>query len=303
MTLEQLRIFVAVAEREHVTRAASALGLTQSAVSSAIAALEARHDARLFDRVGRHIELTAAGRLFLDEARAVLARAHAAELVLGELGTMGRGTLNIHASQTIASYWLPARLVRFREAWPKIEVRLAAGNTETVARAVLEGSADIGFAEGAVRVPALSSTEVGSDHLVLVFGASHALAKRRRIGIAELASAQWVVREPGSGTRSEMEAALVALKLPIHARDIALELPSNEAVRAAVEAGAGVAGMSELVAAPGLQARTLRRFDIEMPRRPFLALRHRERRLSKAAEALLALCAKSVAGRTIKRNG
>ncbi len=290
MTLDQLRIFIAVAEREHVTRAARALGLTQSAVSSAIAALEARHDTRLFDRVGRHIELTAAGRLFLDEARGVLARAHAAELVLSELGSLGRGTLNVHASQTIASYWLPAQLVRFREAYPRIEVRLAAANTETVARAVLEGSADLGFVEGAVKIPALASVEVGADRLVLVVGAAHPLARRKRVGLAELAGAAWVVREAGSGTRSEVEAALTAMKLPVHAREIALELPSNEAVRAAVEAGAGVAGLSDLVAAPGLEAGTLRRLDVDMPARPFFALRHRERRLSKAAEALLTSC-------------
>ncbi|MGK3816907.1 LysR family transcriptional regulator, partial [Enterococcus faecium] len=71
MTLEQLRIFVAVAEQEHMTRAAEALNLTQSATSAAIAALEERHAARLFDRVGRNIKLTAAGRLFVTEARAV----------------------------------------------------------------------------------------------------------------------------------------------------------------------------------------------------------------------------------------
>ena len=72
MTLDQLRIFVAVAERQHMTRAAAALNLTQSAVSAAIAALEARHDVRLFQRVGRGIELTDAGRGLLADARAVL---------------------------------------------------------------------------------------------------------------------------------------------------------------------------------------------------------------------------------------
>ena len=80
MTLEQLRIFVAVAERQHVTEAARALNLAQSAASHAIAALEARHDTKLFDRVGRRIELTEAGHIFLAEARAVLARTEAAEL-------------------------------------------------------------------------------------------------------------------------------------------------------------------------------------------------------------------------------
>src|SRR5690348_2953378 len=105
MTLEQLRVFVAVAERQHMTRAAESLHLAQSAVSAAIAALEARHGAKLFHRVGRGIELTEAGALFLNEARAVLARAEAAELVLSELGGLQRGTLAIHASKTIASSW------------------------------------------------------------------------------------------------------------------------------------------------------------------------------------------------------
>jgi DNA-binding transcriptional LysR family regulator len=291
LTLDQLRIFIAVAEREHVTRAATALGLTQSAVSSAVAALESRHDVRLFDRVGRHIELTAAGRAFLVEARAVLARAHAAELVLSELGTLGRGTLVVHASQTIASYWLPAHLVEFRKAYPKIEVRLAGGNTETVAQAVLDGTADLGFVEGAIRDASLTVREVGGDRLVLVVGAGHPLAKRRRLNVADLGEYPWVVREPGSGTRSEMEAALSGLKLSIHDRNFALELPSNEAVRTAIEAGAGIGGMSELVAAPSLASGMLHRLPIEMPRRSFLVLAHRERRLSKAAEALMALCA------------
>src|SRR6516225_8093876 len=114
MTLEQLRIFEAVADREHVTRAAEALNLTQSAVSAAIAALEERHAVALFSRVGRRIELTHAGRLFLDEARAVLARTRAAELALSEIAGLERGTLTVYANQTIASYWFPPRLVSFR---------------------------------------------------------------------------------------------------------------------------------------------------------------------------------------------
>src|SRR5260370_23212174 len=107
MTLEQLRVFVAVAERQHVTRAAEALNLAQSATSAAIAALESRHGAKLFHRVGRGIELTEAGALFLVEARAVLARAESAELILSELCGLKRGTPSIHASQTISHYLLP----------------------------------------------------------------------------------------------------------------------------------------------------------------------------------------------------
>ena len=107
MTLEQLRVFVAVAERQHVTRAARALNLVQSAVSAAVAGLEKRHGIKLFHRVGRGVELTEAGTCFLVEARAVLARAAAAETVLDEFGGLQRGSLFVQASQTIASYWLP----------------------------------------------------------------------------------------------------------------------------------------------------------------------------------------------------
>jgi transcriptional regulator, LysR family len=118
MTLDQLRIFVAVAEREHVTRAAEALNLTQSAASGAIAALEREFATRLFHRVGRGIALTEAGTMFLSEARAVLSRAAAATAAMREVSSLARGHLAIKASQTIANHVLPVRLVAFRRAYP-----------------------------------------------------------------------------------------------------------------------------------------------------------------------------------------
>jgi DNA-binding transcriptional LysR family regulator len=137
MTLEQLRIFVAVAEREHVTRAAVDLNLTQSATSAAIAALEARYAIKLFNRIGRRIELTQAGRLFLVEARAVLARAATAEIVLDDIAGLKRGSLRLAASQTVGNYWLPPLMYRYRASYPGIALALTIGNTEKVADAVL----------------------------------------------------------------------------------------------------------------------------------------------------------------------
>src|ERR1700738_2783479 len=173
MTLEHLRVFVAVAERQHVTQAARALNLAQSAASHAIAALESQHDTRLFDRVGRRIELTEAGHVFLAEARAVLARAEAAELALSEFGGLKRGTLSVQASQTIASYWLPRPWVPFRRAYPQIQIRLAIGNTAQVAAAVESGMAELGFVEGAVESEHFASTPVARDQLVVVVGPEH----------------------------------------------------------------------------------------------------------------------------------
>ncbi|MGY4310848.1 DNA-binding transcriptional LysR family regulator [Bradyrhizobium sp. JR3.5] len=139
MTLEQLRIFAAVADKQHVTQAAHELNLTQSATSAAIAALEGRYGVKLFDRVGRGIVLTHMGRCFLNEARAVLARAHAAEQVLRDFAGLTAGKLVISASQTVGSYWLPARLLAFQATYPGIEIEVRIANTEQVATDVREG--------------------------------------------------------------------------------------------------------------------------------------------------------------------
>ncbi len=289
MTLDQLRVFVAVAERQHVTRAARALNLAQSAASAAIAALEERYGTRLFHRVGRGIEMTEAGRVFLLEAKAVLARAAAAELALEELGGLRRGTLSLQASQTIASYWLPRHLVAFRRRHPGIEIRLAVGNTEQVARAVHDGAAELGFVEGAVEDPLLASTHVASDRMVVVVPAGHPRADEVRFPPRGLAELDWILREPGSGTRSEFEAALAEFGLAPGDLRVVLELPSNESVRAAVEAGAGAATLSELVVTASLRTGVLARLDVELPERAFHVLNHRERRVGRVGEALLAI--------------
>jgi len=197
MTLEQLRVFVAVAERQHVTQAARALNLAQSAASHAITALEERHDTKLFNRVGRHIELTEAGQAFLAEARAVLARAEAAELALSEFGSLKRGTLSVEASQTIASYWLPRYLVAFRRAYPQIQIRLAIGNTAQVAASVESGAAELGFIEGAAENPHCTSTPVARDQLLVVVGPEHPWVGRTRLTPGEMREGEWVLREAG----------------------------------------------------------------------------------------------------------
>ena len=289
MTLDQLRVFVAVAERQHVTRAAEALNLAQSAASAAIAALEARHGAKLFHRVGRGIELTEAGGLFLIEARAVLARAAAAELVLSDLGGLKRGTLAVQASQTIASYWLPRHLVAFRRAHPGIDIRLAIGNTAQVAAAVLQGAADIGFIEGAIEEPMLTVEQVARDQMVIVVGLEHPWSSVDRLTQERLVETEWVLREPGSGTRSVFEAALQAHGISPAAVRVALELPSNEAVRAAVEAGLGATAISASVAAPSLEAGLLHQVPFNLPERDFHVVRHAERHRSRATDALLAI--------------
>jgi DNA-binding transcriptional LysR family regulator len=286
MTLEQLRIFVTVAERMHVTRAAEDLGITQSGASAAIAALEARYGLPLFHRVGRRIELTEAGQIFLPAAQAVMDQVAAAARSLTELSTLRCGTLSIYASQTVANYWLPVRLTEFRKTFADIKLRVQIGNTMQVAEAVLKGAADLGFAEGPVDEPSLHQTEIAGDRLVLVFAASHPWAAKRKVGKEELATASWIMREKGSGTRQNLEDALRRLAIDPDRMPITLELPSNEAVLAALEDGAGVTVISELV----VKGRgNLRSLDLGLEPRAFRILRHRERFQTAAQKAMLAM--------------
>ncbi len=282
MTLEQLRIFVAVAEREHVTKAAEALNVTQSAASGAIASLEARHDVKLFHRVGRGIELTDAGSMFLLEARAVLARADSAERALSEYGGLKRGNLRLVASQTIAGYWLPERLAAYHQRFPAIELSVAIANSEGAARCVLDGAAELGFVEGAISEPALAHWKIGTDRMLLV--------GRTPVNVitnAWLRDAPWVMRERGSGTRSTFEEAVRDRGIDPGELNVVLTLPSNEAVLAAVRAGVGHAVLSHLVVAPAVEARALFALPFDLAERPFYGLRQKERYRSKAADALL----------------
>lgn len=287
MTLEQLRIFVAVAERQHVTRAAEALNLTQSAVSAALAALENRHGTKLFDRVGRGLALNAIGQAFLPEARAVLARAEGAQILLDDLAGLRRGSVHIHASQTICAYWLPQRMAAFQEAHPDIELHLSIGNTHKVIEAVLSGEAELGLVEGAEDAPLLERQTIGSDRLVIAAAPDHPLAKTFTPDAATLASLNWALREGGSGTRSEFENSLPKGVTPQQLK-VSMVLPSNEAILTAVAASHLVTAISELAARPLIEAGRLVLLPLEMPERPFYLLRHKQRSISRAASALVA---------------
>lgn len=289
MTLDQLRIFVTVAELQHVTRAAEQLNMTQSSVSAAISALEARHQIMLFDRVGRGIEITAEGAQFLDQAQAVLAQVNVAETMLADLAGTRRGSLTIFASQTIANYWLPAYVVAYMQRYPNIRLNVEIGNTSESAAAVLGGHAQLGFIEGDVDLPILQMTDVAEDRLVLIVGSQHPWAVRAPDLPGDIRRAKWALREAGSGTRSSFEQALAAYGLLPTDLNVALELPSNEALCTAVAAGELATVMSESVVAAGVAAGRLVKLPLDIGRRTFRLINHKDRHLTRAALAFMEL--------------
>src|SRR5215472_5906782 len=176
MTLDQLQIFIAVGERQHVTRAAGALGLAPPSVSAAIAALEREFGTKLFHRVGRGIVVTEGGKLLLAEARDLVNRAEAIKLAMREFTGLARGRLAIKASQTIASHFLPLRLVDFHQAYPGVALVVSVGNSSEVVEAIIRGNIELGFIEGPeeeLQDSCLAVEMIAPEDLVAVVSVNH----------------------------------------------------------------------------------------------------------------------------------
>jgi len=180
--------------------------------------------------------------------------------------------LALAASQTVANYWLPQRIEPFRKAHPGFDLHVSIANTEQAAQAVQDGNADLGFVEGEVDHPSLAIRKMEGDSLAVVVGASHPWIGKTRVTPKLLTETSWILREPGSGTRSMFEAALKNFDMKLSDLDIRLELPSNEAVRVAVESGDCATAISDLVVAQSLAAGTLHRVKIDLPKRSFFCL-------------------------------
>jgi len=288
MTLDQLRIYIEVADRGHVTRAAEALGMSQSAVSAAIAALESTYQIKLFDRVGRGIQLTETGRIFLREARAVVDRAAMARAVLQDLAGGPTGPVSIAASLTIATYWLPRRLAAFQAANPRVRLNVVIRNTHDVETAVIDGEASVGLVEGPTQHPALTRQPIDHDRLVLVVASDQPPLPVDASGQLDLRAITWVIREAGSGTRRALEDLAGRGGLSLDDLKIALVLPSNEAVREAIEAGAGATIVSRHVVASAVANGTLKAIPVDLPLREYALVRHRDRHETLAQQTLVA---------------
>lgn len=289
ITLRQLEIFLAVARAEHVTAAAARLHLSQSAVSAALAELTEQLGGPLFDRSGRSIVRNARGTRLLEEAADLLQRA--TDLVRGFRGDREvRGRLCVGASSTIGMYLLPERVARFAAANDGVDVHLEIGNSAQIEDRLVDRSLDVGFVEGPPRRPELDAVVWRVDELAIFVRAGDPLARRRGLGVEHLATARWVSREAGSGTRAVFEAAMRDRELPWAP---AVTMGHSEAVKAAVHAGLGVGCLSTLAIRSELQSGAfvrLRVAGIDLTRRLWL-LRRRQGYASALQRSFEAFCA------------
>lgn len=251
ITARQLEIFVAVARTESTVAASLALGLSQSATSSAINELERALGVKFFDRVQRRLVLNVDGQDLMTRAFSVLN-----EFREIEAGFAGRGAGDvvalprIAASTTVGNYILPRLIATYglqskvkRDALALASIRIS--NTADAVEAIEAGTADIALIEGSCPNPRLAVWHWMNDELQIVASPSHPLARAhqgRVVPYSELADALWLLREPGSGTREAVEHAL----LP-HVGQLR-EGPafgSTEAIKHAAVEGLGIACLSE----------------------------------------------------------
>jgi DNA-binding transcriptional LysR family regulator len=286
-SLRQLEVFASVARHDSVSRAAEELGMSQSAVSDSLKELESQFSFRLFDRVGKRLQISELGRALRAPAEALLLQARELENQFASRSPVG--TLRIGATLSIGDYLVPPLMARFMREHPGARVTLHVANTAAIARGVRNFELDIGIVEGELNEPELRVTRWRPDELVVFCAPGHAFAKKRALSDRDLRAARWIVREPGSGTRQAFERALSGL---LHELDIALELEHTEAIISAVRAGIGVGCVSRIALEEPFKHGTL--VPCRVPQRSFARhfffVQHAQRAQSAGVEAWLALC-------------
>ena len=242
--LTQLRTFDAVARHRHFTRAAEELQVAQPSVSYQIQALERALKVDLVEVIGRRVFLTEAGERLALRARSVLNELEDTERELRDfrLGVVGR--LRIGATRTIGGYALPEVLGSFCRAHPGIEIQLTIDNTRVIEDLLLSRAVDVGVVEGKIVSPTLDVQPLKRDALVLVVPVDHPFSTRSSLRRHELSGQPMIWREPGSGTRALAEEALGPV---IGTVRTVLESDQPEAILRAVEAGLGLAFISQVI--------------------------------------------------------
>jgi DNA-binding transcriptional LysR family regulator len=285
--LHRLRTFHTLSETLHFRQAAERLGITQSAVSQQIAALEKDLGATLFERIGRRVYLTPAGEVLAREAVKVLSIVSRAREAVGAMSKGDAGRLRVGASTTPGIYLLPEVLGRFRADFPLVELDFSIANSSRIEALVVANEFDLGVCGFRPTHDELFGVELGEDRIIAV-AAPAMLGETKRIQPAELARWPLVAREPGSATRTAVERALAALGVDLLP---AFELPSPEAIVRAAEAGLGYAFVSARAVTERLQTGNL--VELRVPeldvRRGIFAVYHRDKHVTAAMRELVDL--------------
>jgi len=282
--LHWLRLFQTVARLGSYTAAARELSIAQPAISHQVKALETELGVQLFDRRGRHIELTAAGHSLLETCTDVFHRLDEGARALAELHAGARGTVDIAADTTSGIYVVPAALGQFHRLHPGIDVTLHVANRTGVLRRINDRTCDLAVMADPPSTIGLDVSGFSLDRLVAIAAPDHPLRSGRSISLATLAGERFLSREVGSGTRAATDRVFARAGLRL---EPAMELGSTGAIKQAVSAGLGVSIVSRWAIDLELQVGRLIVLDVAgLPiERRWSIVNLTARRLSAAAAA------------------
>jgi len=248
--LQDLRAFVAVAERGSFRQAAADLFLSQSALSRRIEKLEESLGVKLFERTTRRVQLTNVGQTFLVNVRAALDGLEDAVLGVADLAAHRTGTVTFACVPSAVWHFLPEVLKQFSERFPRIRVRVHDESAQDVLNLVLSGEADFGINFTGAENPEIVFEPIYVESYVLAMRHDHPLAKRTSLSWKETVGERYISVAKSSGNRSVIDAALAGIeKHPV----ISCEVNHVAGVLALVDAGMGVAAVPGLSVLPGSQ--------------------------------------------------
>lgn len=240
VTIRQLQVFVEAAQSLSFARVAERLHLTPAGVSFQIKQIESQSGFALFERVGKKVALTDAGKILLVYAKQVLQSLADADQAMAALKGIAGGQVTIGLVST-AKYIVPHILTRFRADYPAVAINLREGNRRWIIDALAKGEIDLAIM-GQPPAGAEVSAEPFAPHpSVIVAPRSHPLTRLPEIPAALLAAEAFVLREAGSGTRALIDRFFADAAL---APRIAMTTSSNETIKQAVMAGMGLALIS-----------------------------------------------------------
>lgn len=283
VTLRQLKVFESVARNLSFSRAAEELYLTQPGVSMQIKQLENNIELPLFEQMGKKIYLTDAGRELYHYSRAISQQLTDMELALDELKGLESGKLNISVVST-ANYFAPHLLAKFCQRYTGVTVSLHVSNRESVLKHLADNVTDLAIMGQPPDDLDIAAESFTDNPLAVIAPPGHPLCAARQIPPKRLEQETFLVREPGSGTRSAMERFFAAHQISINR---GMETDTNEAIKQAVQAGMGLGIMSLHAAELELETKRLKVLDVQ----DFPIMRHwhvvhrKNKRLSSVAQA------------------
>ncbi len=256
ITLKQLQVFAAIARHGNMNAAAKEVFLSKGAVSQALAELERRLGAPVFDRAHPHLQLNEQGRQLQPHAEEVLGRVQDILTLFGNTDAPA-GQLKIGASQTIGNYMLPRLLAQ----GSSIQAQVFISNSYTLCSMLARFELDIALIEGDNKHPDLVSEHWLDDEMRVVAAADHPLCKRKKVSTETLQQQSWVLREPLSGNREQFNQLLQPLVQPLASF---YEFNTLEAVMQGVEQGLGLTLISELAARDRISSGKLQPIHMDM---------------------------------------